>query len=182
MDRRILQRRGEDEKDLQLRGAYSRPARHAKKRAAPGAVRGPPVRRVRPPPGAGAAGQLAVAGRPRGHRVVLRGLHDLHFPAWPRVRNRSITSNKLNKHIYLVDAPLSVLVVVVARMHAFCVLPQVAGQEFCKQRVCLAVQRAPRRQQSLPPRTPGQGMHASSQFSVSCLLLSFLSIKHMFFH
>jgi len=99
VDGRVLQRRGEDEEDLQLGGADSRPARDAEERAAPGAVRGPPVRRVRPP--GGAAGRLAVAGGPWGHRVILPGLHDLRLPAWPRV---SITA-RYNKHIYIADAP-----------------------------------------------------------------------------
>jgi hypothetical protein len=88
VDGRVLQRRGEDAEDLQLRGADIRPARHAEERPAPGALRGPPVGRGRPPRCACAAGRLAVAGGPRGHRVVLRRLHDLRLPARPRVIDR----------------------------------------------------------------------------------------------
>jgi len=108
VDGRVLQRRGEDAEDLQLRGADSRPARDAEERAAPGAVRGPPVRRVRPSSGAGAAGRLAVAGGPRRHRVVLRDLHDLRLPAWPRV---SITA-RYNRAYIADDAPDGKLVTI----------------------------------------------------------------------
>jgi hypothetical protein len=83
VDGRVLQRRDQDDEDCQLGGDDGRPARHAEKRAAVEAVQVPPVWRGRPP--RGTTRGSAVAGGPQPHRVVLRGLHDLRLPAWPRV-------------------------------------------------------------------------------------------------
>lgn len=85
MEGRVLQRRDKDEEDNQLDGPHGRSARPAEKRATEGALRVSSVRRVRPP--GEAARCLTVAGGSRGHRMVLRGLHDIRLPAWPRVLN-----------------------------------------------------------------------------------------------
>ena len=81
---RVLQRRGEDEEDHQLDRPRRRPARPAEEPAAEGALRVATLRRVRPPDET--ARRLALAGGPRGRRVVLHSLHDLRLPTWPRVR------------------------------------------------------------------------------------------------
>ena len=146
MEGRLLQRRDKDKEDHQRHRPYRRPAPPAEERAAEGAPRFASLRRVRPP--GETARRLLVAGGSRGRRVVLHGLHDLRFPAWPRV---SVCFLSYLDKIHCTDQ-------ITEERLLHNLLYKVAWQELCEQRTCLAVQRSVRGHQNLPTRALSKGM------------------------